>query len=62
VEFKVQKKRCVLSPYFDKERANFPLFESGRKEGRKRLGIGVLIGILLLASSEIEFVGGNLET
>jgi hypothetical protein len=32
------------------------------KEGRKRLGIGVLIGILLLASSENEFVGGKLET
>jgi hypothetical protein len=31
-------------------------------EGRKRLGIGVLIGILLLASSENEFVGGKLET
>jgi hypothetical protein len=24
----------VLSPYFDKESANFPLLESGRKEGR----------------------------
>jgi hypothetical protein len=34
----------------------------GRKEGRKRLGIGVLIGILLLASSENEVVGGKLET
>jgi hypothetical protein len=25
---------CVLSPCFDEESANFPLLESGRKEGR----------------------------